>query len=91
MSGGEASEASVRPVTEDMVLIEAGGRRLLAEAHCPHRGGLLRFGHVDGTVMKVRCPLHHSVFDLKDGSVSAGPSCRPLRIISDLSGEPVEQ
>ena len=37
------------------------------DAHCPHLGGDLSQGTLNGTVLT--CPLHHSQFDLSDGRV----------------------
>lgn len=91
MTGAEAGAGDadggpplVVQVTDDLVLIEVAGRRLLAEAHCPHRKGRLRFGHVDGTRLSIRCQLHHSTFDLLDGAVVTGPACAPLRVVAHL-------
>lgn len=30
---------------------------------CPHRGGPLKFGHVDGE-NRIVCPLHHAAFPI---------------------------
>lgn len=38
-----------------------------ADNRCPHMGGKLSQGKLEGTV--VTCPLHGSQFDLKDGRV----------------------
>ena len=38
-----------------------------AQARCPHLGGILANGKLEGTV--VTCPLHGSQFDLVDGRV----------------------
>lgn len=61
----------------EMRTIKAGGREVLlarvgdafyaAAARCPHQGGFLADGRLDGTV--VTCPLHGARFDLADGSV----------------------
>lgn len=83
---GAATPPQVLQVTEDLVLIEVAGRRVLAEARCPHRKGLLKFGHVDGARLRIRCQLHHSTFDLQEGAVVTGPACSPLRIVAHLSG-----
>lgn len=42
------------------------GRFLVTDARCPHLGGHLANGVLDGSI--VTCPLHHSRFDLEDGS-----------------------
>ena len=39
----------------------------ISDARCPHLHGHLTKGTLEGTV--VTCPLHHSQFDLTDGSV----------------------
>ena len=39
---------------------------------CPHRGGPLSEGDVQGT--KVTCPLHGADFDLKTGAVLGAPA-----------------
>ncbi len=70
----------VRQATDEQLLIEAGGRRILTEAACPHRKGRLRFGYVNGRALRITCPLHHSTFDLLTGQQISGPVCRPLRV-----------
>jgi len=39
----------------------------VSDNHCPHLGGRLSKGTLQGTV--IRCHLHHSRFDLRDGHV----------------------
>ncbi|OGO16647.1 MAG: (2Fe-2S)-binding protein, partial [Chloroflexi bacterium RBG_16_48_7] len=61
----------------EMKEVSSGGRHFLvamvagqyyaADGRCPHMGGKLAMGKLDGTV--VTCPLHGSKFDLSDGSV----------------------
>jgi 3-phenylpropionate/trans-cinnamate dioxygenase ferredoxin subunit len=58
-----------------MRMYTVGGREILvarvgddyyaADNRCPHLGGNLSGGRLEGTV--VTCPRHHSQFDLKDG------------------------
>jgi nitrite reductase/ring-hydroxylating ferredoxin subunit/uncharacterized membrane protein len=51
------------------------GRVVALADRCTHRGGALHEGRIsDGRVV---CPLHDSEFDLRDGSVCAGPAVRP--------------
>lgn len=45
-------------------------------AICPHAGGPLEEGTVEGNC--VQCPWHDSVFNLGDGSVVHGPATYPL-------------
>ncbi|MFE9675348.1 Rieske (2Fe-2S) protein [Streptomyces sp. NPDC006259] len=81
---------SARQVSEGLVLLAMGGRRLLVSATCPHRQGRLLFGHLDEGRMQIRCPLHHSSFALEDGRRVAGPACDALRIVAELeAGEPL--
>ncbi len=47
------------------------------DAKCPHAGGPLDRGRLDGAV--VTCPLHGSQFDLRTGEVSRGPAIKPVR------------
>ncbi len=51
----------------DYLVAQADGKYYCTNLRCPHRGGDLSQGTLEGTV--IRCPLHHSQFDLKDGHV----------------------
>lgn len=56
---------------------------------CPHRGGPLSDGQLDGT--QIQCPWHGALFDVRTGKRLAGPSpgdvrAHPVR----LSGDAVE-
>ena len=42
---------------------------------CSHAGGPLHQGEIDGPF--VECPWHHSVFDMRDGSIKHGPATQP--------------
>ena len=56
------------PVDGRMILIAMiTGKLYAADNKCPHLGGNLSMGHLDGTV--VTCPRHASQFDLVDGKV----------------------
>ncbi|MCX5199577.1 Rieske (2Fe-2S) protein [Streptomyces sp. NBC_00249] len=79
-----ASDGSIREVSEDLVLIELAGRKVLAAARCPHRQGKLKFAHLDGGRLRVRCPLHQATFDLTSGERTSGPACGSLRIVDAL-------
>jgi len=50
-----------------VLLARVGDAFYATQARCPHLGGDLAHGTLDGTV--VTCPLHGSQFDLTDGSV----------------------
>ena len=63
-------------------LVEAGGKRIALfnvggayyaiDDTCPHRGGPLSQGPVEGET--VTCPLHGSKFEIKTGAVLAPPA-----------------
>ena len=48
-----------------LLVARVGDEFFVTQEHCPHLGGNLAKGTLDGTV--VTCPLHHSMFDLTDG------------------------
>ncbi|MEE8352979.1 MAG: Rieske 2Fe-2S domain-containing protein [Dehalococcoidales bacterium] len=50
-----------------VLLARVGDVCYAADAACPHMGGRLAHGHLEGTI--VTCPRHGSQFDLKDGQV----------------------
>ncbi len=50
-----------------IVLARVGDRYYAANNRCPHLGGNLSAGKLEGTI--VTCPWHHSQFDLTDGHV----------------------
>ena len=58
---------SVKAGGQDVLVAKVGGKFYAAENTCPHMGGKLAQGKLEGTV--VTCPLHASQFELKDGSV----------------------
>jgi 3-phenylpropionate/trans-cinnamate dioxygenase ferredoxin subunit len=49
----------------ELVLARVGDAYYAADGRCPHLGGRLWLGVLEGTV--VTCPWHHSRFDLADG------------------------
>jgi nitrite reductase/ring-hydroxylating ferredoxin subunit len=58
-----------------VAVFRVGGNLYGLDARCTHVGGPLDKGTVTGT--EVTCPLHHSVFDVRDGHVVRGPATRP--------------
>jgi 3-phenylpropionate/trans-cinnamate dioxygenase ferredoxin subunit len=50
-----------------ILLARVGERYFSADNLCPHMGGDLSQGTLNGTI--VTCPRHHSQFDLTDGHV----------------------
>ena len=51
----------------EFLVAKAAGVYYIADARCPHMGGHLPDGALEGTVLT--CPRHHSQFDLTDGHV----------------------
>lgn len=49
------------------LVARVGEDYFVTDGHCAHMGGRLAHGVLEGTV--VTCPLHHSQYDLTDGSV----------------------
>jgi len=49
----------------EVLVARVGNNYYVADNRCPHMGGRLSQGTLEGTV--VTCPLHGSQFDLKDG------------------------
>ncbi|MFC0861225.1 Rieske (2Fe-2S) protein [Sphaerimonospora cavernae] len=80
MSGRPQADASLRQISPDLLLIEVAGKRIVTQAECPHRRGLLRFGYLNSRTLRITCPLHHSAFDLLTGRQVAGPECGSLRV-----------
>jgi nitrite reductase/ring-hydroxylating ferredoxin subunit len=52
---------------KEVLVVRSGGKFYAVGARCPHLGGRLAQGKLEGTV--VTCPLHGSQFDLADGHV----------------------
>jgi 3-phenylpropionate/trans-cinnamate dioxygenase ferredoxin subunit len=67
---GELQDGTMREVSvngREILLARVGDRYYAASNRCPHMGGRLSRGRLEGTV--VICPLHGSKFDLTDGRV----------------------
>jgi len=67
---GELEDGAMKhaPTERGEVLVaRVGDRYYVADNRCPHMGGRLSQGKLEGTM--VTCPLHGSQFDLKDGKV----------------------
>jgi 3-phenylpropionate/trans-cinnamate dioxygenase ferredoxin subunit len=52
---------------KEVLVARVGDKYYAADNRCPHMGGKLANGKLNGTV--VTCPLHGSQFDLTDGQV----------------------
>ena len=60
----------------DAVVFNVGGNFCATQAKCPHRGGQLSQGKLEGST--VTCPLHGSQFNVCSGAVLRGPAIDPL-------------
>ena len=68
----------------DAVVFNVDGSFCATQATCPHRGGPLGQGKLDGST--VTCPLHGSQFNVCSGDVLRGPAIEPLmtyRVVVD--------
>jgi len=67
---GEIENGTMKEILVDgreILLARADDQYYATDNRCPHMGGNLSRGKLEGTV--VTCPKHNSQFDLKDGSV----------------------
>lgn len=65
-----------------LLLAMVEGKYYAADNRCPHLGGSLADGKLEGTV--VTCPLHGSQFDLVDGRVIRWTTWTGLKSWADL-------
>ena len=67
---GELADGTMKEVTAQgrhILLARVGDQYYAVNGRCPHMGGILAQGKLEGTV--VTCPRHSSQFDLTDGLV----------------------
>jgi NAD(P)H-dependent nitrite reductase small subunit len=69
---GQAAEVSVGDRT--IALFNIGGTFHALTNRCPHRGGPLGQGFVDGA--QVSCPLHNYTFDVRTGENVVDPALK---------------
>jgi 3-phenylpropionate/trans-cinnamate dioxygenase ferredoxin subunit len=65
LADGAMTKVEAHGVT--LLLARTGDTFYAAQSRCPHVGGNLARGTLEGTI--VQCPLHGSRFDLRDGRV----------------------
>ena len=66
----ELKDGQMKKVTiegQEVMLAKIGEYYYSTDNRCPHMGGDLSMGELEGTILT--CPLHHSQFDLTDGHV----------------------
>ncbi len=85
---GDLAEGGVKVVQVDgqrIALFHVGGRYYAVEAGCPHEGGPLADGVVQG--LWVTCPWHGYDFHLKTGDCGVDPNLRALTYPVKIQGE----
>ena len=65
INDGEMKMADIEG--HEIMIAQVGDKYYASDNRCPHMGGNLSMGKLDGTI--VTCPRHHSQFDLTDGHV----------------------
>lgn len=83
---GEAKEFIVRDKTLCVAVID--GQPLALDNVCPHRGGPLAEGTIEGG--KVVCPWHQFEFDLATGAGTDDSGAHAVAYSLRLKGEDVE-
>jgi len=61
-----------------VALVNAGGSICAVADTCPHAGGSLGRGSVEG--FSVSCPLHAATFDVRTGEALSGPAIEPVAV-----------
>lgn len=75
----EGASAGVVVDGRQVMLHRSGGELYAIDDLCSHAGALLSRGEVTGCV--VTCPLHESLFDLRDGHIVRGPAHHPQPVL----------
>jgi nitrite reductase/ring-hydroxylating ferredoxin subunit/uncharacterized membrane protein len=71
----EGEKTCVPVLGTPVMVARVDGELYALSDHCAHRGGPLHEGELkDGTIT---CPWHHSVFEVKDGTLVHGPAAYP--------------
>jgi 3-phenylpropionate/trans-cinnamate dioxygenase ferredoxin subunit len=79
---GELDDGTMMRLTingNEILVARTGDKYYCADNRCPHLGGNLSQGKLDGTV--ITCPRHHSQFDLTDGHVIRWTDWTGLKLI----------
>jgi 3-phenylpropionate/trans-cinnamate dioxygenase ferredoxin subunit len=86
----EFSDGEMRQVDVDgheLLVVRVGEKFFVTDNRCPHLGGRLSKGTLEGTI--VRCHLHHSLFDLRDGHVVRWTDWSgPVLTVAELARHP---
>ena len=74
---------------QTIAIFDLGGNYYAIENTCPHRGGPLAEGEMDGE--EVICPWHGARFNIKTGAVLAPPAPQGVKSFPvRVTGEDVE-
>jgi len=87
---GELKDGEAKAVEVDgtrIALFYVGGQYYALADACPHRGGPLSEGFVEG--QHVRCPWHKWEFDLATGACLTDPQVQQPRYAVRIEGEDV--
>ena len=80
LEANEFHVSAVRPGSAAQIggaaIFNVGGNFCATQAKCPHRGGALAPGKLEGST--ITCPLHGSQFNVCTGEVLRGPAIDPL-------------
>jgi nitrite reductase (NADH) small subunit len=86
---GDLEDGTVREVLvkgQPVALARVGGRVHAMDGVCPHAGGPLAEGLLEGTTL--RCPMHGWTFDVVTGDCHVNPEDRirilELRVVQDV-------
>ncbi len=83
----ERGRKVVRVGGEEVVLVRVDGRLHALQQACPHRGGPLSEGDLEGCLL--HCPLHAWAFDVRTGSSPTHPGARVRIYAVRLIGEEI--
>lgn len=81
----EGKSLSVQEGEHAVVVFQLEGKQYKYRDFCPHRGGALSEGTIEGEF--VTCPWHFAKFNIKTGAVVEGPCSRGL-IPAESSSSP---
>jgi 3-phenylpropionate/trans-cinnamate dioxygenase ferredoxin subunit len=70
----------VRAGDQQLLIVRDGDRIIACERACPHEQADLALGRCAHG--RLFCPRHYASFDLRDGTVSAGWTVRPLQLFA---------
>ena len=71
----------------EIAVFNVGGAYYAVENTCPHQGGPLSEGWIDGPV--VTCPWHAWCFDVRTGRMTLSDLCRLERFAVQIDGDEI--